>query len=159
MARIELVFQVAAPPERCFDLSRSIDLHLHCALHTGEQAIAGVTTGLIGPGEQVTWRARHLGIRQTLTSRIVQYDRPRHFRDSMVRGAFLRFDHDHVFEPSDGGTRMRDVFDYHAPGGWLGRLAERLFLTRYMRRFLVERNRIIQRVAESSEWRRYLPDT
>ena len=159
MARIELSYRIAAPPERCFDLSRSIDLHRVSTAATGEEAVGGVTSGLIGPGEEVTWRARHLGVRRTLTTRIVSFDRPRHFRDSMVRGAFRRFDHDHFFEPDGDGTLMRDVFDYHAPGGPIGRLAERLFLTRYMRRFLDERNRVVKQVAESDGWRAYLPPT
>lgn len=68
----------------------------------------------------------------------------------MVSGAFARFDHDHWFEALDGGaTRMLDVFDFDAPLGLLGRAASRLFLTRYMRRFLVTRNAELQRVAES----------
>jgi ligand-binding SRPBCC domain-containing protein len=159
MPRIELTVHVAAPPERCFDLSRSIDLHTRSASATGERAVAGVTSGLIGMGEEVTWCARHLGVRRRLTSRITEFDPPRRFRDSMVRGAFARFDHDHFFESAEGGgTTMRDVFDFDVPGGPLGRLAAALFLSRYMRRFLAERNEVIRRVAESEpEWRRYLP--
>ena len=149
--------RVAAPPERCFDLARSVDLHAHSAAATGERPVGGVTRGLLGAGQEVTWRARHFGVRQSLTSRMTAFDRPRHFRDSMVRGAFRRFDHDHYFEPSgDGGTVMREVFDYEAPLGPLGRLAERLFLTRYMRHFLEERNRHEKAAAESADWRRYL---
>ena len=104
------------------------------------------------PGEEVTWRARHFGVWQELTSRITAFDRPRHFRDSMVRGAFRRFDHDHYFDAEGAGTRMRDVFDYAAPLGPLGRLVERLLLTRYMRRVLEERGRELKTVAESGAW-------
>ena len=157
MPRIELTVEIAAPPERCFDLARSVGAHVRSTAASGERAVAGVTTGLLGPGDSVTWEARHLGVRQRLTSRITAFDRPRHFRDSMVRGAFRRFDHDHYFEPSgDGGTVMREVFDYEAPLGPLGRLAERLFLTRYMRHFLEERNRHVKAAAESGDWRRFL---
>lgn len=157
MARIELSTRVHAPPERCFDLARSVDLHTHSTAATGERAVEGVIHGLLGPGQQVTWRARHFGVWQTLTSRITAYDRPHHFRDSMVRGAFRRFDHDHYFErATDGGTVMRDIFDYEAPLGPLGRLVERLLLTRYLRRFLEERNRQVKAVAESEDWTRYV---
>lgn len=157
MPTITLAVFVHAPPERCFDLSRSIDLHLRSAVQTGERAVAGVTSGLIGMGQEVTWRARHLGVVQHLTSRIVAYDRPWHFRDAQVRGAFRRFDHDHRFTAEGDGTRMTDVFDYDAPLGIAGRVAERLFLTAYMRRFLTRRNAGIKAVAESGEWRSYLP--
>jgi ligand-binding SRPBCC domain-containing protein len=155
---IELITHIAAPPERCFDLSRNIDLHQHSMGASGERAVAGVTAGLIGMGESVTWEARHFGVRQRLTSRITAYERPRHFQDAMVAGAFQRFDHDHWFDPDGaGGTVVRDVFDYEAPLGVLGRIAEAAFLTRYMRRLLAERNAVVTRVAESGEWRRYLP--
>jgi ligand-binding SRPBCC domain-containing protein len=149
--RIELVLDIDAPIDRCFDLARSVDVHLQSTASTEERAVAGVTTGLMGLGDTVTWEARHLGVRQRLTTRITAYDRPSHFRDSQVRGAFARFDHDHYFESMPNGrTRMRDVFDYTAPLGLLGVLADRLFLTNYMRRFLLRRSQVIAHLAESA---------
>jgi ligand-binding SRPBCC domain-containing protein len=130
------------------------------ATGTGERAIAGVTTGLIGLGEEVTWRARHFGVWQRLSVRISAFERPTHFADVMVRGAFRRMEHHHYFEsaPTEGGTVMRDVFVYESPLGVLGKLADWLFLERYMRAFLVERNRVIKEVAESAseDWRKFV---
>ena len=146
--RIEVALDIAAPIDRCFDLARSVDVHIRSTAFTAERAVAGVTTGLMQLGDEVTWEARHLGVRQRLTARITAYDRPFHFRDSQVRGAFARFDHDHYFETlPDGRTRMRDVFDYTAPLGLLGILADRLFLMSYMRQFLLRRNHEIARLA------------
>jgi ligand-binding SRPBCC domain-containing protein len=154
---IVLTTRIAAPPERCFDLARSVDLHRASLGASGERAVAGVVSGLIGAGEQVTWEATHFGVRQRLTSRITAFDRPWHLRDSMLSGAFRRFDHDRWFEPDGGGTLVRERFDFEAPLGILGRLAERLFLTRYMTRLLTERNAVVKAVAESEDWRAYLP--
>lgn len=156
MSRIEFSLFIAAPPARCFDLARSIELHLDSTGATSERAIAGRTSGLLELGESVTWQARHFGVRQKLTSRISIADRPNHFRDSKVRGAFASFDHDHYFTRDRDGTIMRDVFDYRAPFGPLGILVERLVLTKYMQRFLVARAHVVKRVAESEEWRNYL---
>lgn len=156
MPSIELTTHIAAPPERCFDLSRSIDLHLHSLGASSERAVGGVTAGLIGMGESVTFEATHFGVRQRLTSRITAFERPEHFRDSIVAGAFRRLDHDHWFTPERGGTVVRDVFDFEAPLGVLGWIAEAAFLTRYMRRLLANRNAVVKRVAESDEWRAYL---
>lgn len=156
MPVIELKTLIRAPMERCFDLSRSVDLHVQSTSSTRERAIAGVTRGLLGAGDEVTWRARHFGIWQNLTSRMTIFDRPRHFRDSMVRGAFSRFDHDHFFTTQGEYTEMRDVFDFASPLGPLGRIADGLVLTRYMTRFLAERNGVIKRVAESDDWRAYV---
>ena len=142
-----------------FDLARSLDLHSDSMASTGERAVAGKMSGLFGPGDEVTWQARHFGVRQHLTSRMNGYERPRHFRDTMVRGAFRRFDHDHFFTAPDAGTTvMRDVFDFDAPLGPLGWLANVLFLTRHMRKFLLIRNDTLKAVAESPDrWPRYLP--
>jgi ligand-binding SRPBCC domain-containing protein len=156
MPLIRLKTAIDAPPEHVFDLARSIDAHQDTAAASGERAISGVTSGLLGPNEEVTWRARHFGIVQCLRVRMTAFDRPRHFQDTMLEGAFRHMRHDHRFEPRGGGTLMLDHFDFAAPLGILGRLAEHLFLTRYMRTFLVERNAVLKRLAESDQWKRYL---
>jgi ligand-binding SRPBCC domain-containing protein len=153
---IDLTTEVFSPIERTFDLARSVDLHMASTAHTGERAMAGVTTGLLALGQEVTWRARHFGIWQHLTSRITAFERPIHFRDSMVCGIFHRFDHDHFFAQHGNVTVMRDVFDFQSPLGILGRMADKLFLIRYLRSLLKNRNNMIKTVAESDQWQRYL---
>jgi ligand-binding SRPBCC domain-containing protein len=155
--RIELVTVIHAPRERCFDLARSVEVHVASTSGSGERAVAGVTRGLLGPGDEVTWEATHFLVRQRFTSRITAYDRPRSFQDSMQRGAFARFVHDHAFEVDGDHTVMSDRLELEAPLGVLGRLAERLVLRAYLERFLRERNEVLRRVAESEAWRRYLP--
>jgi ligand-binding SRPBCC domain-containing protein len=155
MVRIELVTNIAGPIERCFDLSRSIVLHMASTDWTGERAIAGVTSGLIGLDQEVTWQGRHFGLRIQHTSRITAFDRPRHFQDCMVRGVFRSFCHDHYFESIPGQTRMKDLMVFEAPVG-LRSLVESA-LDRHMRSLLDRRNRCIKRVAESDEWRNFLP--
>lgn len=150
MPLIEVITDINAPIDLVFDLSRSIDLHQQSQLAHRETAVGGRTSGLIEEGEEITWEATHFGLRQRLTSRIVEMRRPNYFRDSMVSGAFKRFDHDHFFEDIGGqGTRMRDVFDYTSPCGVLGRLVDMLVLERYMRRLLEDRNAVIKRAAEN----------
>jgi ligand-binding SRPBCC domain-containing protein len=151
MPVVEVQVVIDAPIEVCFDLARDIDLHIVSTEGTEERAVAGVTSGLIGPGEEVTWEASHFGIRQRLTSRITLFDRPWHFRDSQVAGPFRRFDHDHIFTTGPGGvTTMRDVFDYESPFGWIGRCADVCFLRAYMRRFLERRALVIKAAAEGA---------
>jgi ligand-binding SRPBCC domain-containing protein len=145
VSRIELETRIDAPPERCFDLSRSVELHLEAAAATGERAVDGVTSGLLGADDTVTWEARHLGRRWRLTVRITAYDRPRSFRDEQVRGPFRRFVHDHLFEPAGGGTRMRDVLEFASGLP----LFDRLVLAPHLRRFLLRRNELIRRTAEA----------
>src|ERR1700744_4744274 len=101
MPKIELTTRINAPIDKVFDLARSIDLHMESTKQTGEQAIAGKTSGLIELGESVTWRAKHFGIWQSLTSKITEFDQPNFFVDEMVKGAFKSFRHQHHFLIAD----------------------------------------------------------
>ena len=160
MVRLEELTTIEAPIERCFDLSRSVEVHLAGNVHFGEQAVAtgGVTSGLIGMEQCVSWRARHFGIWQMLTSKITAMERPVYFQDVMVKGPFRSMKHDHYFRSLPSGkTEMKDVFCFAAPLPVLGLLAEWLILRRYMRALLHERNVVIQQIAESPEWQKYLP--
>lgn len=156
MPLIRLETRIAAPVDRVFDLARSIDAHSASTTGTDERAVAGRTSGLIELGETVTWEARHFGVRQKLTSRITEMNRPEMFVDEMVRGAFSSIRHIHRFEQKGDLTLMHDEFQFSAPLGILGRLAEILFLTRYMERFLRERNKVLKELAESDGWREFL---
>lgn len=149
MPVIRIQLTINAMPEVCFDAARNIDLHTESTSKTREKAVGGVTSGLIGPGETVTWEAVHFGIRQRLTVKISDYQYPKHFTDEMVSGAFKRFTHTHEFLPVDDGTLMIDTFDYTSPLGILGRVADVLFLKRYMRQFLLTRNQYLKQIAEN----------
>lgn len=140
---------IAAPPDRCFDLARDATVHAQSLAHTGERVVSRTGSGLLALGDTVTWEAKHFGVRQRLTARITRFEPPQRFTDEMVRGAFKGFTHTHEFVPMADGTLMIDTFDYAAPLGILGRLAERLFLTRYMRRLLAERGQHLKRLAEA----------
>ena len=152
MAVIELETLIAAPAERCFDVSLSVDLHLDSTARTGERIVAGTTSGVLGLGMSVTWEARHLGRRHRLEVRITEFDRPRFFRDEQVKGPFRRMTHNHWFEAVEGGTRMRDRFEFAT---WLPPL-DRLVLVPHLRRLLVERNTAIGSASEGEGWRLYL---
>jgi ligand-binding SRPBCC domain-containing protein len=149
VVKIELSTTINAPIERCFDLARSIDLHVNSMAHTGEKAISGKTSGLIALGESVTWRAKHFGIWQTLTSKITAYDYPNSFTDEMVEGAFKSMRHEHLFYVVNNQTLMRDIFIFESPYGIVGRLVDFIFLSNYMEKLLIARNKIIKTVAES----------
>ena len=131
------------PPERLFDLARSIDVHVESQKGSGERAVAGVRSGLIGEGQEVTWRARHFGIPLTMTSRVTQVDFPRSFTDEQVRGPFRSFRHVHEFEATPGGCIMTDRVEFAAPFGLLGSAAGKLVLRPYLQRLIRDRGRFL----------------
>ncbi|MER7557515.1 SRPBCC family protein [Nocardioides sp. NPDC126508] len=140
MPRIELVTEIPATPEQCFELSLSVDAHRASMSDSGERAVAGVTSGVMRLGDSVTWRARHFGLPVTMTSVISEYDAPHRFVDEQQSGPFRRWWHEHRFEPVAGGTLMTDVVEFESPAGPVGRLVNALVLTRYMTTLLEQRN-------------------
>jgi ligand-binding SRPBCC domain-containing protein len=156
MPVIKLTTSIKAPITVCFDLARSIDLHKRSTEGTQEEAIAGVTSGLIGRGEQVTWKANHFGLTQCLTSKITEFEYPYYFRDEMLEGMFQMIKHDHIFEESGAVTVMKDKFQFESPFGAIGRIFNRLILEKYLSNLLEKRNQMIKDTAESERWRTIL---
>jgi ligand-binding SRPBCC domain-containing protein len=129
------------PKLELFDRARSIDAHKDSMAKSREEAVAGVRSGLISLGEEVTWRAWHFGVPLQMTSRITEMKSPDYFVDEQVKGPFRRFRHVHEFCLDPAGTTMIDRIEFAAPFGPLGRLAEKLVLSRYLRKLIETRNR------------------
>ncbi len=151
MSVIKLTAFIRATPEICFDLSRSVELHLASTARTKEKVVAGRASGLCELGDTITWEAVHFGIRQQLTVQITAMNRPHSFTDEMKKGIFKSFSHVHLFTAKDGGTQMQDIFTFYAPLGLLGKVAEVMVLKSYLARFLKLRNACIKKIAESKE--------
>jgi ligand-binding SRPBCC domain-containing protein len=156
MTKIHLTTFIAAPIERVFNLSCSIDLHKISTAHTNEEAIAGTTTGLIKLNETVTWQAKHLLKKRTFTSRIIEMETPKLFIDEMLKGDFKSFKHEHHFKAIDNGTIMIDVVLFESPMGFIGRFFNYIYLKHYLSTLLIKRNNSIKDFAETEKWKTVL---
>ena len=87
---------------------------------------------------------------------MTKVENPSFFEDVMISGAFASMSHKHRFIDKDDGTQMVDEFEFKAPLGILGKIAEYIFLTRYMRSFLIARNQELKEMAETDLWKDYL---
>jgi ligand-binding SRPBCC domain-containing protein len=147
---------IEAPLERCFDLSRSIDFHKHSVSSTQEQAVGGVTSGLIGLGQHVQWRAQHFGLWLHMTVAITEMKRPSHFQDVMISGPFRYFRHNHTFTQQGRNTLMIDRLEFASPVWVLGSLVDILVLRSHFKNFLQRRNVALKAAAELDQWRDFL---
>ena len=148
-ARIEVVTHVAAPPGTVFDLELDVDVHADSVPGSGERAVTAGGRRVLGPGDEVTFTGRHLGLRWTMTSRVGAYERPRRFVDEQVRGPFRALRHEHLFEAAGPGTtRMTDRLEVTAPFGPPGAVLARVVLAPYLRRLLRRRADHVRRLAE-----------
>jgi ligand-binding SRPBCC domain-containing protein len=107
---------------------------------TNEKAVGGRTSGQIKLNESVIWNAKHFGFNFSMTVQITDLLSPLHFTDEMIKGPFKYFRHQHLFEKTHEGTMITDLFDFQSPFGMLGRIADKVFLERYMRKLLAKRN-------------------
>ena len=139
----ECTTKTSLPRAELFDRARNIDAHKDSMARSREEAVAGVKTGYIALGEEVTWRAWHFGVPFRMTSRITAMEPPGHFVDEQVKGPFRRFRHVHEFKETSAGTTMVDRIEFEAPFGPIGRLAERLVLARYLRKLIEMRNQYL----------------
>lgn len=148
MPTITIETKILAPVELCFDLARDVETHLATTAHTQERIVGGKTTGLLALGDEVTFEAVHFGVRQKLSSKIVECEPPRRFIDQMISGTFKSLRHVHEFESSEDGTLMRDILEWETPLGLIGLLADRIVVQKHMRNFLLRRNGELKRIAE-----------
>jgi ligand-binding SRPBCC domain-containing protein len=129
---------IHAPVELCFDLARDVDAHAESAAFSSERVV-----------DIVAFEGRHFGMKQRFVARITALDRPQRFVDEMIQGAFKRLRHVHEFEFKNGMTTMRDTLEWESPFGFIGRLADFLFLRRHMRWFVNTKQSALKTIAES----------
>ena len=155
MFTISDTMHVRAPMERCFLLSTDIGL-------VGDilkmKPVEGKTSGRVAAGDRLLWTGWKFGFAQRHESLITRYERPHFFQDTMGRGRFKRFQHDHSFHEVGGYTLLTDKIRFIMPFGILGHLVGQYVMVPYISRTLRRRLVLLRRVAEGEEWRRILPE-
>lgn len=156
MPTIHLTTFIQAPSERVFDLSRSVDLHKQSMAKHKEEAVSGVRFGLIEREDTITWKAKHFFKTRMLRVKVTDMKKPQMFTDEQIEGDFKVLKHEHHFKPVNNGTIMIDLFHFESPYGSLGEIFNKIYLTRYMRRLLEQRNKMIKDFAEGEKWKKLL---
>jgi ligand-binding SRPBCC domain-containing protein len=147
---------INAPIDRCFLLATNVEL---VGRTLGMKAIEGKTSGLLAVDDRLLWAGWKFGVPQMHESMISQYERPAFFQDTMERGRFKRYQHDHYFYEMDERTVLNDKIRFTMPLGILGRMVGKFILVPYLSKRLRRRLVLLKRVAESrQEWRKYLPE-
>lgn len=145
---------VHAPIDRCFLLGTSIKL---VSRTLGLHALERNESDLVQPNDQLIWHGWKFGLPQMHETLVTAYDRPHYFQDSMGRGRFKRYQHEHTFTEIDGHTLLHDKIRFSMPFGWAGDVVAKNLIVPYIARLLHFHLQLLKRVAESEEWRKYLP--
>ena len=153
MFRVKETLHVQAPADRCFLLSTSIELVQRTI---GLRPVEGKTSGLIRMGDQLVWRGWKFGLPAMHETLITGYERPGFFQDTMGRGRFAFFQHDHHFEEVDGHTLLRDIVKFSLPFGPAGHAVGKHIVVPHVLGLMQERFQLIKRLAEGNDWERYV---
>jgi len=146
---------INAPIDRCFLLSTNVEL---VGETLGMRPLEGKTSGMLVADDRLLWAGWKFGMPQMHESLITQYERPNFFQDSMGRGRFKRYQHDHYFYVMDERTVLNDKIRFTMPLGFLGRLVGQFVMVPYLSRRLRRRLVLLRKVAQNSkEWTKYLP--
>jgi ligand-binding SRPBCC domain-containing protein len=149
-AVIEIASVIGAAPRVVFDLKLDVDVHASSLHGSEETAVTSTGRRQLALGDEVTFRARHFGLRWQMTSRITVYEPAHRFVDEQVRGPFRDLRHEHHFQDLDGvRTRMTDRMIITARWGPVGAVVTRVLLAPYLRRLLKKRAAHIKQVAEA----------
>ena len=153
MYRLKDSIHINAPIDRCFLLSTSIEIVAE-TLHL--TPVSGQTTGLIVNGSRLMWRGWKFGLPAWHETLITGYDRPSFFQDTMASGMFRDFQHDHRFEDIDGRTLLIDIVRFNMRFGPIGKLMAKAVVIPHVLDTMQKRFQLLKRLAEGSDWERYL---
>jgi ligand-binding SRPBCC domain-containing protein len=156
MPTIHLTTFIQAPADRVFDLSRNVDMHKQSMARHQEEAVAGIRFGLVEKEDTITWKAKHLFKTRMLRAKITDMKKPQMFVDEQAEGDFKMMKHEHHFKPCENGTIMIDLLQFETPYGSLGKFFNTVYLTRYMKKLLEQRNKMIKEFAEGDKWKKLL---
>lgn len=154
MFRLKESMHINAPIDRCFLLSTSIELVQRIL---NMRPVSGVTGGLVREGDRVAWRGMQFGLPARHHSLISRYERPHFFQDTMEKGYFAHFQHDHRFEEVAGYTLLVDVVRFSMPMGPVGQFIGKTIVVPHVLALMLKRFELLKRIAEGPDWEQFLP--
>lgn len=85
------------------------------------------------PGMIITYRVSPFwGIKLTWVTEITHINEPFYFVDQQRIGPYSFWHHQHKIEPVEGGVLMTDIVTYQPPLGFLGAIANYLFIRKQL---------------------------
>lgn len=91
-------------------------------------------------GMIISYKVKPLfGINTTWVTEITQVADKKYFVDEQRVGPYALWHHQHIIEAMDNGVLMKDIVSYRPPFGWLGAIANTLFIKAKLREIFAYR--------------------
>lgn len=101
--------------------------------YMGFEVTGGTGEGRMYPGMIITYQVKPLlGINMSWMTEITHVHEGRYFVDEQRQGPYALWHHQHHLEPVADGVLMRDIVTYVPPMGFVGAIANKLFIARQL---------------------------
>ena len=99
------------------------------------------------PGMIISYKVSPVaGIKMNWVTEITQVKEKEFFVDEQRVGPYSMWHHQHRIEPVEGGVLMTDIISYRPPFGFLGALANRLFIGRQLKEIFDYRQKAVEKM-------------
>ncbi len=103
------------------------------------------------PGMIISYTVKPvLGMRMTWVTEITHVEEMRYFVDEQRIGPYSMWHHQHFIEPSGQGVLMTDIVSYSPPFGFLGALANSIFISKQLNSIFDYRENILRKLFPGS---------
>jgi len=113
--------------------------------HMGFDITSGDLPERMYPGMVIAYKVSPLlGIKMTWVTEITHVEEGVYFVDEQRIGPYALWHHEHFIEPIEGGVLMRDIVSYSPPLGFLGALANAIFIRRQLNGIFAYRKQAVE---------------
>ncbi len=96
------------------------------------------------PGQIICYTVKPvLGIPMTWVTEITHVEAPNFFVDEQRKGPYKVWHHEHRLEETENGVKMTDLITYEPPFGFLGAIANNLFIRKQLEAIFEYRGKVL----------------
>lgn len=115
--------------------------------HMGFNITSGELPEKMYPGMIITYKVSPLlGIKMNWVTEITHVVDKEYFVDEQRVGPYAIWHHEHKLQPIDGGVMMKDIITYKPPMGFLGNIANSLFIRKQLDGIFQYREKAVEKI-------------
>ena len=140
--------KVPATPDEVWDfISSPANLKKITPGYMGFDITSKLLTPKMYPGMIVSYKVSPvLGIKMTWVTEITQVKEKEYFVDEQRVGPYAMWHHEHKIESIEGGVLMTDIVSYKPPLGFLGSIANSVFIKKQLQNIFDYRRKAIEKM-------------
>jgi ligand-binding SRPBCC domain-containing protein len=137
-ATIDQVWEFISSPENLKEITPP---------HMGFDITSSGLPEIMYPGMIISYKVSPLlGIKMTWVTEITHVKEKEFFVDEQRIGPYALWHHQHRIEPIEGGVLMTDIVSYKPPMGFLGKVANALFIRKQLEGIFEYREKAVERI-------------